>query len=69
MCFHIDGKSAQTAKCVKSRIISKLIDCVLSMDTFEQQFFVLKGMLQSPRLKYHMNTIVVDQPLSNSDIF
>ena len=29
MCFHIDGKSYQAAKCVKSSIITKVIDCVI----------------------------------------
>ena len=39
------------------------------IDTFEQQCVLLKGMLQSPRLKYHMNTIGIYQLLSKSDIF
>ena len=61
MCFQKDGKTAQAARCIKSRIITKVIDYVLSIDTFEQQCVVLKGMLQSPRLKYHMKTIGIDQ--------
>ena len=69
MCFQIDGKSAQSSKCIKSRIMTKVIDYVISIDTFEQQYFVLKGMLQSPPLKYHMKTIGIDQSLSNSDLF
>ena len=36
MCFQIDGKSAQEAKCVKSKIMTNVIDYVLSIDTFEQ---------------------------------
>ena len=32
MCFHIDGKSSQTENCVKSRIITKVIDYVLSIE-------------------------------------
>ena len=46
MCFQIDGKSAETAKCVKSSIMTKVIDCVLSIDIFEQKRVVLKGFLQ-----------------------
>ena len=46
MCFQIDGKYAQVAKCVKYRIITKDIDCVIFIDTFEQQYAVLKVMLQ-----------------------
>ena len=38
-------------------------------DTFEQQYFVIKGMLQSPHLKYYVKTIGIDQPLSNSSLY
>ena len=69
MCFHIDGKYAQTLKCVKSRIMTKVIDCVISIDNFEQQCVVLKGVLQSPRIKDHVKTIGVDQSLSNGALF
>ena len=44
MCFRIDGKSAQDFKCVKSRITTKVIDCVLFVNTFEKKYVVLKGM-------------------------
>ena len=64
MCFQNDCKTAQAYRCIKSRIMTKLIDYVLSIDIFEQKFVVLKGMLQSPRLKYHVQTIGVDQYLS-----
>ena len=39
------------------------------IDTSEKQCVIIKDMLQSPRLKYHMKTIGVDQLLSNSAIF
>ena len=68
-CFQIYGESAQAAKCVKSRIITKVIDCVLSINTFRKKCFVIKGMLKSLRLKYHMKTIGIDQSLRNSAIF
>ena len=60
MCFQKDGKTAQAARCIKSRIMTKVIDYVLSIDKFEQQCVVLKGMLQSPRLKDHVKTIGID---------
>ena len=63
MCFQIDGKSVQESKSVKTRIITNVIGFVLSIHTFEQTCVVIKGMLQSPRLKYHMNTIGIDQSL------
>ena len=47
MCFKIDGKSSQSAKYVKSRIKTKVIDCVLSIDKFEEHCVVLKRMSQS----------------------
>ena len=64
-----DGKTSQTARCIKSRMMTKVIDYVLSIDTFEQQCVVIKGMLQSPRLKYHVQTIGIDQYLSNNFIY
>ena len=54
MCFQKDDKSDQAARCIKSRIVTKVIDYVLFIDTFEQQCVVLKDMLQSPRLKDHI---------------
>ena len=61
MCFQINGESAQASKCVKYRIMTKVIDSVLSIDTIEHIFFVLKGMLQSPCIKDNMKTIGIDQ--------
>ena len=52
-----EGKSGQAARCIKSRIITKVIDYILSIDVFEQKGVVLKCMLQSPRLKDHVQTI------------
>ena len=69
MRFQNDGKNAQASKCIKSRIMTKVIDSVLSIDTFEQKCVVLKGMLQSPRLKYYVETIGIYQSLSNNALF
>ena len=46
-----------------------MIDYVLSIDTFEQQCALLKGMLQSPRLKDHVNTIGIDQSLRKTILY
>ena len=43
-----EGKYDQGARCIKSRMMTKVIFYVLSIDTLEQQCVVLKGMLQSP---------------------
>ena len=64
-----EGKTDQAARCIKPRIMTKVIDYVLSVDTFEQQCFVLKGMLQSPQLKDHVQTIGIDQYLSNNAVY
>ena len=69
MYFQRDGKTTQDARFIKSRKIDKVIDSVISIDTFEQQCVVLKGVLQSPRLKYHVQTIGIDQSLSNNVIY
>ena len=64
-----ESESEQAARCIKSRIMTKVIDYVLSIDTFEQQCVVLKGMLQPPRLKYHVQTIGIDPSLSNNTMY
>ena len=61
-------KTDQFARCIKSRIMTQVIDSVLSIDTFEQQCDVIKGMLQSTQLKDHAKTIGIDPSLSNNDI-
>ena len=43
LCFQINGKSSHAAQCVKSRIMNKAINSILSIDTFEQQCVVIKG--------------------------
>ena len=41
--------------------MTKVIDYVLSIDTFEQKCVVLKVTLKSLQLKYHVHTIGIDQ--------
>ena len=61
LCFQVDKKSPHSAQCVKSRVLNKVIDSILSFNTFEQQCVVIKFMLQSSRLEDHMKTIGIDQ--------
>ena len=49
--------------------MTKVVDYILYIDTFEQQYVVLKVMLQSPCLKYCMKTIGIDQSVSNGASF
>ena len=60
-CFQFDSKSPHAAQCVKSRVLKKVIDSILSINTFEQQCVVIKCMLQSSRLEDHTKTICIDQ--------
>ena len=64
-----EGKSAHAARCIKSRIMTKMVDSVLSIDKFEQQCVVIKGVLKSPRLKYHVQTICIHPSLSSNAIY
>ena len=64
-----EGKYYQTAKCIKSRITTKVIDYFLSIHTFEQKFVLIEGMLKSLRLKYHVQTIGIEPSLSNNAIY
>ena len=69
MCFKINGRSSHAARCVKSGIMNKAIDYILSIDTLEQQCVVIKGILQSPRLEDHMKTIYIGQSLCKISSF
>ena len=69
MCFQINSKYPHAAQCVKSRIPNNAIDYILSIDTFEQQCVVIKGILQSSRLEDYMKTIGIDHSLCNRSSF
>ena len=64
-----EGKYDQAARCIKSRIMNKVTDYFLSIDTFEQQCVVLKCTLQLPRLKYHVQTIGIHPYLRKNAIY
>ena len=64
LCFQVDNKSHHADQCVKSRVLKKVIDSILSINTFEQQCVVIKCLLQSSRLEDHMKTIGIDQYFS-----
>ena len=46
LCFQINSRSPHATQCDKSRILSTSIDSILSIDTFEKQYVVIKCMLQ-----------------------
>ena len=61
MCFQVDNKSPHAAQFVKSSVLNKAIDSIISIDTFEQQCVIIKCMLKSSRIDDHMKTIGIDQ--------
>ena len=61
LCFHVNSKSPHVSQCVKSRVLNKFIDSILSIDTFEHQCVVIKFMLQSSRIEDHMKNIGIDR--------
>ena len=61
LCFHINRRSSNATQFVKSRILNKAIYYILSIDTFEQQCVVIKGMLQPPSFEDHKKTIGIYQ--------
>ena len=50
-------------------ILNKAIDSIIYIDTFEQKCVVIKFMLQSARLEYHMKNIGIEQPLYTRSSF
>ena len=69
MCFQKDGKTSHTNRCIKSRIMTGVIDYALLIDRFKQQCVVFNDMLQSPRLKDHFQTIGIDQSLIKNALY
>ena len=49
--------------------MDKVNDYIISIDTFEQQCVVSKGILELTRIEYHMKTIGIDQSLCNRSSF
>ena len=67
--FQINGRSSHAAQCVKSRILHKAIEYILSIEAFEQQCVVIKCILQSSSFEYHIKTIGIYQSLCTSYSF
>ena len=67
--FQKYGKSAHDAQWDKSRVLIKVIDNIVGIDSFDQKYVIIKGLLQSELLKQHLVIIVVYQSLSNSALY
>ena len=61
LCLQVENKSTHAAQCVKSRVLNKAIDSILSIDKFEQKCVLIICMLQSSRLEDHIKTIGIYQ--------
>ena len=68
-CFQIDSKSAHSAQHSRSRVLTKVIDTILDIISFEHQCVIIQRLLHSERLKQHMAVIGLDQLLSNSVLY
>ena len=63
------GKTAHSSHFSKSRALKKMIDLILEIKSFEKQCVILKGLLQSDKLKQHIVTIIIYQTLSNCTMY
>ena len=63
------GKTDHSVHFSKSRSLTKFIDLILEIESFEQHCVILKGLFQSDQLKQYMVTIGIDQSLSNCEIY
>ena len=61
LCFRVDNKYPHAAQCVKSMVLNKSMNSILSINTFDKQCVLIKCMLHSSRLEDHMKTISIDQ--------
>ena len=65
----MDGESYHASQCSKSCALTKVIDLIMYIHSFERQCIIIKGLFQSELLKQHMFPIEVDQSLSNSAVY
>ena len=57
------GKAVHAAQCYKSRVLTRVIDLMIEIHSFDHQCLIIKGLLQSEQLKQHMITIGINQSL------
>ena len=56
----MDGKTAHAVQYYKSRELTKVIDLIIEIASFEQQCAIIKGLLYPDELKQHMVTIGIE---------
>ena len=65
LCFQMDGITAHAAQCSRSRSFTKVVGLIIQIHSFEHQCVIIKGLLNSEKLKQHVVSIGVEQSLSN----
>ena len=45
--FQTDRETVHVSQCTKSRLFTKLIESIIGIESFQQQFVILKGLFQS----------------------
>ena len=55
----MEGKSSHAAQYDKSRASTKVLKSISDIESFGQQYFIIKGLLQSEQLEKHMVDIRV----------
>ena len=56
----MDGETDHAAQCSKSHTLTKMIDLIIDIESFEPKCVIIKELLQSDLLKQHMVNIGID---------
>ena len=65
----MDGKPAHAAQCSKTHALTKFIDLIIEIESFEKQCAPISSMSCSYQLKQYMVNIGIDQSLSNCAMY
>ena len=69
LCLQIDCKSACESECDKSRVLTKVIESIIEIGSFDHMCVIIKELFHSEKLKQHIVKIVLYQSLSNSAMY
>ena len=69
LCFQTEGKTVLETQCAKSWALTKAMDTICEIDSFENKCVIIKGLLRSEQQKKNMATIGLYQSLSNSSLY
>ena len=46
ICFQTEGKTVWAAQCAKSRSLTKVMETIFEIDSFEQQYIIINVLIQ-----------------------